>query len=91
VRAGKVVLGTAGVQAGLKRGEIVLVVLASDYSRRSAEKIGRLALARGIPVLLGPEARELGRRLGRAPLQAAGVRDRDLAAGIGSGGESEEG
>jgi ribosomal protein L7Ae-like RNA K-turn-binding protein len=91
VRAGQVVLGTSGVRAGLKLGEVRLVVLASDHSRRTEEKVGRLARARGVPVLLGPEAHELGRRLGRAPLQAVGVRDRHLAAGLGGRDDPEEG
>lgn len=83
-------LGTSAVRAGLKLGQVRLVVLASDHSRRTDEKVGRLARARGVPVLLGPEAHELGRRLGRAPLQAVGVRDQHLAAGLGGGRDDPE-
>ncbi len=82
VRAGSVVLGTSGVRAGLQRGEIVLVVVAADQSPRTEEKVGRLARARGVPVIVGPPADEMGKRIGRAAVQAVGVQDAQLAAGI---------
>jgi ribosomal protein L7Ae-like RNA K-turn-binding protein len=82
VRAGTVVVGTGGVRAALQRGKVVLVVVAGDQSPRTEEKVGRLARARGIPVLVGPPAAALGRQIGRAAVQAVGVRDAQLAAGI---------
>lgn len=82
-RGGHVVAGTSGVRAALQRDELVLVVVASDASARTHDKVSRLARAREIPVLTGPDATELARRVGRAgSLQAVGVRDRHLAAGI---------
>lgn len=83
MRAGTVVVGTSGVRAELQRGKVVLVVVADDRSPRTEEKVGRLARARGIPVLTGPRAEALGRQIGRAAVQAVGVRDAQLAAGIG--------
>jgi ribosomal protein L7Ae-like RNA K-turn-binding protein len=77
-----VVVGTGGVRAGLQRGKVVLVVVAGDRSPRTEEKVGRLARARGIPVLVGPPAAALGRRIGRTAVQAVGVRDVQLAVGI---------
>lgn len=82
MRAGTVVVGTSGVREALQRGRVALVVLAGDHARRTDEKVGRLARARGIPVLMGPPARELGKRIGRAAVQALGVKDRQLASGI---------
>jgi ribosomal protein L7Ae-like RNA K-turn-binding protein len=82
VRAGTVVLGTGGVRAALQRGKVVLVVVAGDHSPRTEEKVCRLARARGVPVLVGPPATALGRQIGRAAVQAVGVRDAQLAAGI---------
>lgn len=82
VRAGSVVVGTGGVRAGLQRGEIALVVLAANMSPRTEEKVARLARARGVPLLVGPPAEEMGKRIGRSAVQAAGVRDARLAAGI---------
>ncbi len=82
LRAGSVVVGTTGVRESLQRGDLKLVILAEDRSERTIEKVGRLATAKGIPVIQGPPADELGRRLGRDAVQTAGVRDPNLAAGI---------
>jgi len=82
VRAGNVVIGVAGVRAGLQRGKISCVVLAADASQRTIEKVVRLAEAKDIPVLRGPVADELGAVLGRPPVQAAGVSDPALARGL---------
>jgi len=87
LRAGSVIVGTNGVRAALQRGEVALVVIAGDCSRRTEAKVVRLAEATHVPVLSGPAARQLGERLGRAPVQAVAVRDVQLAAGIMRGSE----
>ena len=81
-RAGSVVVGTGGVRAALQRGELALVVVARDKSSRTEEKVLRLASARGVTSVVGPSADDLGRSVGRGPVQAVGVRDAELAAGI---------
>jgi ribosomal protein L7Ae-like RNA K-turn-binding protein len=81
-RAGSIVVGTAVVRAGLKSDKFVAVVVASDLSERTGEKVRRLAHAKEVVVLQGPTAAEIGRELGRQPVQAVGVKDRKLAAGI---------
>ncbi|MGH7530966.1 MAG: L7Ae/L30e/S12e/Gadd45 family ribosomal protein [Gemmatimonadales bacterium] len=82
VRAGTVVVGVAGVRAGLQRNQLACVVLAADAGARTLDKVERLARARGVPVLRGPSATELGAGLGREAVQAAGVADRALAQGL---------
>jgi len=82
VRAGNVVIGVAGVRAGLQRGKVVCVVLAADAGPRTIEKVARLAQARDVPVLRGPPAEELGSSVGRPAVQAVGVADRALARGL---------
>jgi ribosomal protein L7Ae-like RNA K-turn-binding protein len=82
VRSGQVVIGVSGVRARLQQDRLVLVVLAADASARTKEKVERLAVARGVPVLRGPTAEQLGARLGRPPVQAAGTGDRALARGL---------
>ena len=82
VRAGSVVIGVAGVRAGLQRGNLACVVLAQDAGPRTLEKVARLAAARKTPVLRGPIAAELGAGLGRPPVQAVGVADQALAQGL---------
>jgi ribosomal protein L7Ae-like RNA K-turn-binding protein len=83
-RAGQVVIGSAGVRAALQRDEVALVVVCRDLSRRTEEKVVRLANGRGVRVVVGPEAVELGRQVGRSPVQSIGVRDPRLARGIGA-------
>lgn len=82
VRARNVVIGVAGVRAGLQRGTIACVVLAADASPRTVEKVARLAEAKRIPVVRGPRAEELGVGLGKPPVQAVGVSDPALARGL---------
>ena len=82
LRAGNVVVGVAGVRAGLQRGKIACVVLAADASQRTIEKVARLAEAKQVPVLRGPGADELGAGLGKPPVQAVGVSDPALAKGL---------
>lgn len=82
MRGGNVIVGVDGLRTALQHDEVICVVLASDTSERAMEKVGRLALGKGLPVLAGPDAATLGDRLGRPPVQAVGVRDRALADGI---------
>lgn len=81
-RAGALVVGTAGVREALQRGRVQLVVVAADRSRRTEEKVVRLAHGRGVRVAVGPTAIELGRQLGRETVQAVGVTHPQLARGI---------
>ena len=76
------VIGVAGVRAQLQRDALRCVVLAADASPRTREKVERLARARRVPVVWGPEAEELGAGLGRQPVQAVGVADPALARGL---------
>jgi ribosomal protein L7Ae-like RNA K-turn-binding protein len=82
VRAGNVVIGVAGVRAGLQRGQVACVVLAADAGQRTIEKVVRLADAKHVPVIRGPMAVQLGAGLGKPPVQAVGVTDPALARGL---------
>jgi len=82
VRAGEVVIGVAGVRATLQRGGVQCVVLAADATPRTREKVERLAVARGVPVVAGPTAEVLGAGLGRPPVQAVGIKGQALARGV---------
>ena len=81
-RAGALVAGTARVRVALQRGNLELVIVAVDRSRRTDEKVVRLAHGKAVRVVLGPTATELGRRLGRETVQVVGVTDPQLAKGI---------
>jgi ribosomal protein L7Ae-like RNA K-turn-binding protein len=81
-RAGALTIGTGATRAALQRRAVRLVVLALDRSARTGEKVERLARGTRVPVLMGPPAAELGRRLGRARVQAVGVTEAAVAAGL---------
>ena len=82
VRARNVVVGVTGTRTELHRGALHCVVLAADASPRTRDKVERLAAARRVPVVRGPDAKELGAGLGRPPVQAIGVSDVSLARGV---------
>lgn len=82
LRAGNVIVGVDGVRTGLRAGQCCLVVVAADASPRALDKVVRLAKGRGVPQLIGPQAAEIGQRLGRPPVMVVGVRDPALARGI---------
>ncbi len=84
-RAGTLAIGSSGVRAALQRGEVALVVVAANRSARTEQKVVRLARGTGVTVMEGPTDLALGRRLGRGAVQAVGVRDARLAAGIAGG------
>ncbi len=81
-RAGNLVVGVDAVRTALQAGKCFLVVVASDAGPRAEEKVTRLARGKGLPVITGPRADDIGRALGRPPVQAVGVRDRALAMGV---------
>ncbi len=81
-RARTVIVGTGRIRHELQHDRIQVLVLAADRGPRTREKVERLARAKGIPVLTGPAAETLGRRLGRGAVQAVGIVDRRLAAGL---------
>jgi ribosomal protein L7Ae-like RNA K-turn-binding protein len=61
LRAGRVVIGVAGVRAQLQRDAVHCVVLAGDASVRTLEKVARLARARGVPIVQGSGERRCRR------------------------------
>lgn len=84
-RAGALVLGGEQVRSALKRDDVVLVVLAKDRSKRTDDKVTRLAEALSVPIVTNGLAVEIGRAVGRGEVQVVGIRDRQLAAGIQAG------
>ena len=87
-RAGNEVVGVDAVRTAIKAGKCYLVVIASDAGPRAEEKVTRLARGKGLAVIVGPVADEIGRALGRPPVQAVGVSDRSLASGVMNAGSA---
>jgi len=81
-RGGRSVVGVDAVRKELQAGKCWCVVVAADASPRAIDKVVRLAGAKGVPLLPGPSAAAIGAQLGRPPVMAVGVRDRNLAGGM---------
>ena len=90
LRGRNVAVGVEAVRKELQGDRLGCVVVAVDASPRAVEKVVRLAEARGVPLVRGPRADEIGTRLGRPPVMAVGVRDRGLAQGVLRAASTEE-
>ena len=81
-RGGRVVVGVDAVRKELQAGKCWCVVVAEDASPRAMDKVVRLAAAKGVPQLPGPDSASMGAQLGRPPVMVVGVRDKALAGGM---------
>jgi len=82
VRGRGAVGGVQQVRDAARRGKLQLAIAAPDASINSLNKVLPLLLARGITVLAGPSAVELGSAAGRDSTAVIGIVDRGLARGI---------
>ncbi len=82
VRGRGAIVGVQQVRRAARRGKLVLAIAAPDASNNSLDKVLPLLRARGIPVLAGPTAMELGNAVGRESTAVVGIVDRGLAKGI---------
>jgi ribosomal protein L7Ae-like RNA K-turn-binding protein len=82
-RAGAVIPGTGRVREAARAGRVRLVLLASDASRNSRDKLEPLLRAAGLPFATVADRARLGVAVGKAPLSAVGITDAALARRIG--------
>ena len=82
VRGRLAVVGVEQVRAAATSGKLRIAVVAPDASRHSLDKVLPLLAARGVFVIQGPSATELGAAVGREATAAVGVIDQQLAQGI---------
>ncbi len=82
VRGRGAVVGVERVRDAARRGKLHLAIAAPDASSNSLDKVVPLLQARGISVLSGPSAAELGAAAGRETAAVIGIVDRGLAKGI---------
>jgi ribosomal protein L7Ae-like RNA K-turn-binding protein len=82
VRGRGAVVGVERVRDAAKRGKLHLAIAAPDASSNSLDKVVPLLQARGISVLAGPPAAQLGAAAGRETTAVIGIVDRGLAKGI---------
>ena len=82
VRGRGAIVGVQQVREAAKRGKLQLAIAAPDASRNSLEKVLPLLQARGVLVVAGPPAVELGFAAGRETTAVIGIVDKGLAKGI---------
>jgi ribosomal protein L7Ae-like RNA K-turn-binding protein len=78
-RAGAVIPGTERVREAARAGSLHFVLVASDLSDNSRDKLLPLLEARQIPYAMVANRDALGGAVGRAPLSALGITERKLA------------
>lgn len=78
-RAGMVIPGTGRVREAVRSGRVRLVLLASDASRNSRDKLEPLVRAVGLEYAVIADRARLGAAVGRAPLSAVAVTDAAMA------------
>jgi ribosomal protein L7Ae-like RNA K-turn-binding protein len=82
VRGRGAIVGVQQVREAARRGKLQLAIAAPDASINSLNKFLPLLRARGILVVAGPSAAELGSAAGRDATAVIGIVDRGLAKGI---------
>src|ERR1700682_5732061 len=82
VRGRGAIVGVQGVREAAKRGKLQLAIAAPDASINSLNKVLPLLRARGILVLAGPSAIELGSAAGRGAAGVIGIGGRGVAQGV---------
>ena len=82
VRGRGAVVGVERVRDAAKRGKLHLAIAAPDASSNSLDKVVPLLQARGITVIAGPSAADLGAAAGRETTAVVGIVDKGLAKGI---------
>src|SRR2546423_15061827 len=73
VRGRGAIVGVQQVREAARRGKLQLAIAAPDASTNSLNKVLPLLRARGIPVLAGPSAIELGSAAGRETAAGGGI------------------
>ena len=78
-RAGAVLPGTERVRESARSGSLEFVLVASDASDNSRDKLVPLLTSRQIPHAVVFDRVALGGAVGKAPLSALGITDKKLA------------
>ena len=84
-RARSVTIGSRETRKAVRRGELRLVLLASDGSERDRERLLRLVEEAQVPSRIVALREELGAWVGEGPVAVLGIRDPNLAAAVRAG------
>src|SRR2546423_5283754 len=82
IRGRGAIIGVQQVREAARRGKLHLAIAAPDASSNSLEKVVPLLRARGITIVAGPSAADLGSAAGREATAVIGIVDKGLAKGI---------
>jgi ribosomal protein L7Ae-like RNA K-turn-binding protein len=82
IRGRRAVVGVQQVRDAARRGKLKLARVAGDASKNSMDKVVPLLTARGVAMLEGFGAEELGAACGRVAVSVVGVVDAGLARGM---------
>ncbi len=82
-RAGKAVSGDFAVRQHIARGNVQLLVIATNTSERIKQDYIRMGQSKNIPTVLAFTKEELGSALGKSPRAAVAILDANFARGIG--------
>ena len=75
-------VGVERVRDGIRKDKVALVIVATDASRNSLDKVVPLLNARRVRFIEVPSATELGGVAGRESAVVVGIVDRQLAKGL---------
>lgn len=81
-RARGLLIGSRETRAGLRRGDVRLVLLAGDGSSRDRERLLRVAEDEGVPARTLATREELGAWVGCGPVSVVGLTEPNLASEI---------
>lgn len=81
-RAGRLVSGFDAVKRAIVRGRAHLIVISQDASANTAERVRRIAAARGVPCVAWADMRTLGAAIGRRDRAVIAVVDPQMAEAV---------
>lgn len=78
-RAGQVVSGEHAVIAGVKRGDVVLLIISKDASANTERKFYALARNNEVTVIVYGKKHLFGQAMGKSPRAVVGISDPNFA------------
>jgi len=81
-KAGKVLSGEFSVEKGLKEGDVVLCIVATDASDNTKKKFKNMCTYRSIDMLELADKEQLGRTIGKQQRATLGITDEGFKKGI---------
>lgn len=81
-KAGRLVSGFDAVERAVVRGRARLVIISQDAAARTAERMRRLADAKGVPWVTWAGKREIGEAIGRPDRAVVAIIDAGMAEAV---------